>query len=77
MIDIISMTIVANGPRNPNRQQPVSMTVEEAARMIAMAEGGLGPNFDYLQSLVMHLDELGIHDDDMKRLHASARAFRD
>jgi cation transport protein ChaC len=59
-----------------NRRYMPHLTVEEAARMIAVAEGGLGPNFDYLQSLVMHLDELGIQDDDMKRLHASARAFR-
>ncbi|AXI53543.1 gamma-glutamylcyclotransferase [Sulfitobacter sp. JL08] len=59
-----------------NRCYMPHLTVEEAARMIAVAEGGLGPNFDYLQSLVMHLDELGIQDDDMKRLHASARAFR-
>lgn len=50
---------------------------EEAARMIAAAEGGLGSNFGYLQSLVRHLDELGIHDDDMKRLHALACAYRE
>jgi cation transport protein ChaC len=44
--------------------------------MIAVAEGGLGPNFAYLDSLVRHLDELGIEDADMHRLHARARAYR-
>ena len=49
---------------------------EDAARMIAMAEGGLGPNFAYLDSLVQHLDDLGIEDAEMRRLHARAGAFR-
>jgi glutathione-specific gamma-glutamylcyclotransferase len=49
----------------------------EAARIISVAEGGLGTNFDYLQSLVSHLEELGIQDDDMKKLHALARAYRE
>jgi cation transport protein ChaC len=50
-----------------NRHYMPNLTDEEAARMIAVAEGGLGSNFDYLQSLIRHLDELGIKDDDMKR----------
>ncbi len=44
--------------------------------LIAVAEGGLGPNFDYLQSLVTHLDELGIQDDGMKQLHALSCEYR-
>ncbi|MGA9433318.1 MAG: gamma-glutamylcyclotransferase, partial [Roseobacter sp.] len=60
-----------------NRRYMPHLPLEEAARMIAVAEGGLGPNFDYLQSLVMHLDGLGIQDDDMKKLHATARAYRE
>ncbi len=61
--------------RTNGRYMP-DLTDEEAARMIAVAEGGIGPNFDYLHSLVRHLDELGIHDDDMKRLHAVTSALR-
>ncbi|WP_223428360.1 gamma-glutamylcyclotransferase [Tateyamaria pelophila] len=49
---------------------------KEAARIIAAAEGGLGSNFDYLQSLVRHLEELGIHDADMVRLHGLACTYR-
>ena len=44
--------------------------------MIAVAEGGLGPNFDYLDSLVRHLDDLGIEDEEMRRLHGRAGAYR-
>jgi cation transport protein ChaC len=44
--------------------------------MIALAEGRLGPNFEYLDSMVRHLDELGIEDADMRRLHARAKALR-
>jgi cation transport protein ChaC len=61
--------------RTNHRYMP-HLTDEEAARMIALAEGGLGSNFDYLDSLVRHLNDLGIHDDHMKRLHSLARAFR-
>ncbi|WP_245723465.1 hypothetical protein [Lutimaribacter saemankumensis] len=44
--------------------------------MIASAEGGLGPNFDYLASLVRHRDELGIDDDAIRQLHTRAKAYR-
>lgn len=59
-----------------NRRYMPDLSEEETARIIAMAEGGLGPNFDYLDSLVRHLDELGIEDDDMHRLHTRADAHR-
>ncbi|MEW9920112.1 gamma-glutamylcyclotransferase [Marimonas sp. MJW-29] len=59
---------------NPRYMPEVSE--EEAARMIALAEGRLGPNFAYLDSLVRHLDELGITDADIHRLHAIAGAIR-
>ena len=59
-----------------NRRYMPDLSEEESARMIAIAEGGLGPNFAYLDSLVRHLDELGIQDEDIQRLHALATAFR-
>lgn len=61
--------------RDNHRYMP-DVPQEQAARMIALAEGGLGPNFDYLDSLVRHLDELGIDDADMRRLHARAVSYR-
>ncbi|MEM8732347.1 MAG: gamma-glutamylcyclotransferase [Pseudomonadota bacterium] len=59
---------------NPRYMPDISH--ETAAEMIAFAEGGLGPNFDYLDALVKHLDELGLRDDDMTHLHALACQFR-
>lgn len=53
-----------------------TLSDEQAARMIAVAEGGLGTNFAYLHALISHLDELGIQDDNMKRLYSLAHAHR-
>lgn len=61
--------------RTNHRYMP-HLTNQEAARMIAVAEGRLGSNFDYLHSLISHLDELGITDDDMRELHALTCAIR-
>jgi cation transport protein ChaC len=61
--------------RNNHRYMP-DLPEDEAARMIAVAEGGLGSNFAYLDSLVRHLDELGIADDDMHRLHTRVSSYR-
>lgn len=59
-----------------NHRYTPDLTEDEAARIIARAEGNLGPNFAYLDSLVRHLDELGIVDAEMHRLHAKAAAYR-
>ena len=59
-----------------NRRYMPNVPEAEAARMIALASGGLGPNFDYLDSLVRHLDELGIEDEEMRQLHARASEYR-
>jgi len=59
-----------------NRRYVPDMAEETAARTIAVAEGSLGPNFDYLDSLIRHLDELGIKDPDMHRLHSLCQAHR-
>lgn len=59
-----------------NRRYMPNLSETEAAQMIAVAEGGLGPNFAYLDSLVRHLKELGIEDNNMHRLHACAGTYR-
>lgn len=62
---------------DPDNERYVPDLPEDvAARMIATAQGSLGPNFDYLDALIRHLDELGLDDTDMRRLHARARDFR-
>lgn len=53
------------------------MSEDDAARIIAVAEGNLGPNFAYLDALVRHLAELGIEDVRMIRLHAKAQDYVD
>ncbi|MEM8578401.1 MAG: gamma-glutamylcyclotransferase [Pseudomonadota bacterium] len=52
------------------------MAVEEAAAMIAHAEGTLGTNFEYLDAMVTHLGELGIEDAAMRDLRNRAQALR-
>ncbi|MEL7465734.1 MAG: gamma-glutamylcyclotransferase [Pseudomonadota bacterium] len=59
-----------------NHRYAPDLSEEEAARMIAVAEGRLGPNFAYLDNMVRHLDELGIRDDAMTRLRDLAAAHR-
>ncbi|WP_299876108.1 gamma-glutamylcyclotransferase [uncultured Sulfitobacter sp.] len=59
-----------------NRRYVPDLSMEASAQIIAVAEGGLGSNFDYLKSLVRHLDELRIEDDRMKNLLALAERHR-
>lgn len=59
-----------------NRRYVPGMPHDEAARIIAAAEGDLGPNFDYLDLLVRNLDALGIEDDPVRQLHALAADYR-
>ena len=59
-----------------NRRYCPDVDPEEAARVIAHAEGNLGPNFDYLDQLVRHLGDLGIKDAQMEALHRAAATYR-
>ncbi|MFK7754401.1 MAG: gamma-glutamylcyclotransferase [Sedimentitalea sp.] len=61
--------------QNNHRYMP-DLPQDKAARIIATAEGGLGPNFAYLESLVRRLDDLGIEDAEMRQLHARAATYR-
>lgn len=61
--------------RDNQRYMP-DLPEEEAARMIGRAEGPLGSNFSYLDSLIRHLNELGLEDPDMQSLHARAQTYQ-
>lgn len=50
------------------------LDLEEQARIIAGATGGMGPNWEYLLNTAAHLDELGIHDADLQWLARRVRA---
>lgn len=51
-----------------------AMPRAEKARMIAGAEGPLGTNLEYLETLLAQLETLGMHDPEMTELHALCRA---
>ena len=59
-----------------NRRYVPDIPEHEAAKIIAVAEGNLGPNFDYLETMVRNLGKLGIEDTDMSRLCALAAEIR-
>ena len=54
-----------------------SLSLDEQAAIISAAQGGRGPNADYLYNTVTHLAELGIPDDDLDLLAARVRSLRD
>ena len=50
------------------------LSFEEQTRLIAGAMGDSGPNPEYLESTVRHLDEIGVRDESLTRLwHAVAQ----
>ena len=51
------------------------LSPEEAARIIAVAEGGRGTGRDYLANTVSHLEELGIADGPLHRLQERVEAL--
>ena len=51
------------------------LSLDEAARIIAVAQGGRGTGRDYLANTVRHLEELGIADGPLHRLHERVEAL--
>lgn len=52
------------------------LSFDQSAAIIAKAEGSIGRNFDYLDSLIRHLNELGIEDAPLVELHQRALELR-
>lgn len=62
---------------DPNHWQYCGgLDLEEQARIIARAEGGMGPNHEYLANTAAHLASLGIHDPDLSWLASRVEALR-
>ncbi|MBN2907750.1 MAG: gamma-glutamylcyclotransferase [Rhodobacteraceae bacterium] len=51
------------------------LSLEQQARIIARARGGMGPNDEYLHNTAAHLAELGIADADLEWLAARVRGL--
>ncbi len=58
-----------------HRQYAGKQTLKDPAALIAQGTGTGGSNRDYLESTVNHLDELGITDGPLHRLHAMVRGI--
>jgi cation transport protein ChaC len=56
--------------------QYCQLSLEEQAQIIAIAEGGRGPNVEYLLGTTHHLEELGLDDPDLKWLCDRVREIR-
>ncbi len=48
-----------------DHEQYCHLSLEEQAQIIAVAQGGRGPNVDYLFNTASHLKELGLEDPDL------------
>lgn len=59
---------------NPDHVQYCGgMPLEDQARVIAKAHGGMGPNTEYLYNTVSHLEAIGLHDPDLEWLAQRVR----
>lgn len=71
---MVNALVFVMDQKNP-RYRP-NIAESEAARMIAVAEGNLGPNIEYLNRLVENLHAMNIVDDDMRQLRDRAVEIR-
>jgi cation transport protein ChaC len=61
---------------NPDHVQYCGgLPLEEQARIISTAIGGMGPNTEYLHNTARHLAEIGLHDPDIEWLSQRVRAL--
>lgn len=59
-----------------DHDQYCHLPLEEQARIIAVAEGGRGPNVDYLDNTASHLKDLGLEDPDLTWLSRRVAEIR-
>lgn len=61
--------------RRDHWQYAGGLPLEEQARIIAAAQGGRGPNADYLFNTAIHLSRIGMPDDHLDDLARAVRAL--
>ncbi|MDO5643809.1 MAG: gamma-glutamylcyclotransferase [Paracoccus sp. (in: a-proteobacteria)] len=71
------VSAIAYVMRRDHWQYAGGLCIEEQARIIAWAEGGRGPNRDYLYNTTAHLDALGLSDPELAALAAEVRHLCD
>lgn len=59
-----------------NERYVPHLSLDQSAAIIAKAEGTIGRNFDYLDSLICHLSDLGIEDAPLLDLYQRTLALR-
>lgn len=75
LIDGRRVTAVAYVINPGHVQYCGGLPLEEQARIIARAVGGMGPNTEYLHNTTRHLAEIGLHDPDLEWLSQRVRAL--
>lgn len=60
---------------DPHHEQYCHLALEEQARIIARAQGGRGPNTEYLYNTAEHLHEIGVPDADLEWLVREVKAL--
>lgn len=70
-----SVTALAYTADRGHIQYAAGVTVEDAARIVAAAEGKSGRNADYVANTVEHLKELGIRDHWMEDVAEKMRSY--
>ena len=60
---------------DPDHDQYCHLPLPEQARIIARAQGGRGPNAEYLYNTAAHLEEIGLPDPDLHWLVREVRAL--
>jgi len=60
---------------DPDHDQYCTLPLEDQARIIAGATGGMGPNTEYLYNTASHLRDLGLHDPELDWLETRVRAL--
>lgn len=71
------VTALAYVMRRDHWQYAGGLPAEEQARIIAAAQGGRGPNADYLFNTAAHLARMGMPDAGLDALSDAVRALRD
>ncbi|MBL4615028.1 MAG: gamma-glutamylcyclotransferase [Magnetovibrio sp.] len=61
--------------RHDHDQYAGQLSIEEQARLVAQGIGKAGPAMEYLKNTIEHIDELGIHDQQLHEVYELAQSL--